>query len=149
MLRPFFYITWRTGVLETANFENKVPECNLLKLQPSFRTCKLPKLRACECSDIMAPHYSPLCTGTSHTQVCGICSCSSLLPCYVITPPTTGLAYRLSGRFWSSKGKTVPFIVAAVKRGLTRREPGTLAPAPAHKASAPVRPHFSSLLSTM
>lgn len=131
VLRPFFYITWRTGILEMANFENKVPQCNLLKLRPSSRPCKLPKLRACEHSNTMAHfarvHYSPLCTGTFHTQVCGVCSCSSLLPWYVITPPTTGLAYHFNtGSFWSSKGKTFPFAVAPVKRGLTRREPGTL-----------------------
>lgn len=110
MLRPFFYITWRTGVLEMANFENKVPECNLLKLRPFSPPRKVPKLRACEGSDIMAHfahvHYSPLCTGTFHTQVCGVCSCSSLLPWYVITPPTTGLAYRFNtGRFLERQSK--------------------------------------------
>lgn len=144
MLRPFVYVTWQTAVLETANFENKVPECNLLKLPPSSQPCKLPKQRACECSDIMAHfarvHYSPLCTGTSHTQVCGVCSCSSPLPWYVITPPTTGLAYRFNtGRFWSSKEKTFPFVVAAVKRGDYKKRTRNPCPSP---ASAPLKTTF-------
>ncbi len=36
---------------QTTNFWNRVPECNVLEPQPSFRLCKLAEQKACESGD--------------------------------------------------------------------------------------------------